>query len=64
MFQERCLTRIYSVLTWYKENWSFIENENLTSSLVNDIKQEIKRLLEAINSQVNTPQRLRRAQSD
>ncbi|XP_050993640.1 interleukin-6 [Labeo rohita] len=49
---ERCLKRIYSVLTWYKENWSFIENENLTSSLVNDIKHGTKRLLEAINSQL------------
>ncbi|XP_073689011.1 interleukin-6 [Garra rufa] len=49
---ERCLSRIYSVLTWYKENWSFIENENLTSNLVNDIKHETKRLLEAINSQL------------
>uniref|UniRef100_A0A8C2C6R1 Interleukin-6 n=1 Tax=Cyprinus carpio TaxID=7962 RepID=A0A8C2C6R1_CYPCA len=47
-----CLSRIYSVLTWYKENWSFIENENLTSSLVNDIKHGTKRLLEAINSQL------------
>lgn len=56
MFQERCLGRIYSVLTWYKENWNYIEKENLTSNLVNDIKHETKRLLEAINSQVNTPE--------
>ncbi|XP_067282318.1 interleukin-6 isoform X2 [Pseudorasbora parva] len=49
---ERCLGRIYSVLTWYKENWSFIEKENLTSPQVNDIKYETKRLLEAINSQL------------
>ncbi|RXN10785.1 interleukin-6 [Labeo rohita] len=55
---ERCLKRIYSVLTWYKENWSFIENENLTSSLVNDIKHGTKRLLEAINSQVDPYSRL------
>lgn len=54
MFQERCLGRIYSVLTWYKENWNYIEKENLTSTLVNDIKHGTKRLLEAINSQVNT----------
>lgn len=53
---ERCLGRIYSVLTWYKENWDYIEKENLTSTLVNDIKHETKRLLEAINSQVNTPE--------
>lgn len=52
MFQERCLGRIYSVLTWYKENWDYIEKENLTSTLVNDIKHETKRLLEAINSQL------------
>ncbi|KAK2887734.1 hypothetical protein QQF64_013007 [Cirrhinus molitorella] len=49
---EQCLSRIYSILTWYKENWSFIENENLTSTLVNDIKHGTKRLLEAINSQL------------
>uniref|UniRef100_A0A8C1T8U2 Interleukin-6 n=1 Tax=Cyprinus carpio TaxID=7962 RepID=A0A8C1T8U2_CYPCA len=52
-----CLSRIYSVLTWYKENWSFIENENLTSSLVNDIKHGTKRLLEAINSQLQIADR-------
>ncbi|XDV33737.1 hypothetical protein PO909_004036, partial [Leuciscus waleckii] len=49
---ERCLGRIYSVLTWYKENWNYIEKENLTSTLVTDIKHETKRLLEAINSQL------------
>ncbi|XP_077050974.1 interleukin-6 [Siphateles boraxobius] len=49
---ERCLGRIYSVLTWYKENWNYIEKENLTSTLVNDIKHGTKRLLEAINSQL------------
>ncbi|NP_001248378.1 interleukin-6 precursor [Danio rerio] len=49
---ERCLTRIYSVLTWYKDNWNYIEKENLTSVLVNDIKHSTKRLLEAINSQL------------
>uniref|UniRef100_A0A8C1BG40 Interleukin-6 n=2 Tax=Cyprinus carpio TaxID=7962 RepID=A0A8C1BG40_CYPCA len=49
---ERCLSRIYSVLTWYRENWSFIEKENLTSSLVKDIKHASKRLLEALNSQL------------
>ncbi|KAF4100871.1 hypothetical protein G5714_019067 [Onychostoma macrolepis] len=47
-----CLSHIYSVLTWYKDNWSFIENENLTSSLANNIKLGTKRLLEAINSQL------------
>uniref|UniRef100_A0A671Q4M1 Interleukin-6 n=1 Tax=Sinocyclocheilus anshuiensis TaxID=1608454 RepID=A0A671Q4M1_9TELE len=49
---ERCLSRIYSVLTWYKENWSFMEKENLTWSLVKDIKHGSKRLLEALNSQL------------
>ncbi|XP_067217713.1 interleukin-6 [Chanodichthys erythropterus] len=49
---ERCLKRIYSVLTWYKENWNYIEKENLTSNMVNNIKHETKRLLEAINSQL------------
>ncbi|ROI69372.1 Interleukin-6 [Anabarilius grahami] len=49
---ERCLGRIYSVLTWYKENWNYIEKENLTSNLANDIKHKTKRLLEAINSQL------------
>ncbi|XP_059411575.1 interleukin-6 [Carassius carassius] len=49
---DSCLVRIYSVLTWYKENWGFIEKENLTSSLVNDVKHGTKRLLEAINSQL------------
>ncbi|XP_026145065.1 interleukin-6-like [Carassius auratus] len=49
---DSCLGRIYSVLTWYKDNWSFIEKENLTSSLVNDVKHGTKRLLEAINSQL------------
>ncbi|KAK7124263.1 hypothetical protein R3I94_018584 [Phoxinus phoxinus] len=53
---ERCLGRIYSVLTWYKENWNYIEKENLTSTLVNDIKHATKRLLEAINSQVDEGQ--------
>ncbi|XP_016428412.1 interleukin-6 [Sinocyclocheilus rhinocerous] len=47
-----CLSRIYSILSWYEENWSLIENENLTSSLVKDIKRGTKRLLEAINSQL------------
>uniref|UniRef100_A0A672LYQ1 Interleukin-6 n=1 Tax=Sinocyclocheilus grahami TaxID=75366 RepID=A0A672LYQ1_SINGR len=51
-FSDLCLSRIYSVLSWYKENWSLIENENLTSSLVKDIKRGTKRLLEAINSQL------------
>ncbi|XP_026088085.1 uncharacterized protein LOC113069455 isoform X2 [Carassius auratus] len=49
---ERCLSRIYIVLSWYRENWSIIEKENLTSSLVKDVKHGSKRLLEAIHRQL------------
>ncbi|XP_051519448.1 interleukin-6-like [Myxocyprinus asiaticus] len=49
---ERCLRRIYSVLMWYKEHMSYIERENLTSTLINDVKHGTKRLLESINSQL------------
>ncbi|XP_051948267.1 interleukin-6-like [Xyrauchen texanus] len=49
---ERCLGRIYSVLTWYKNHMSYIERENLTSSLMNDAKYGTKRLLGSINIQL------------
>ncbi|XP_051992401.1 interleukin-6-like [Xyrauchen texanus] len=49
---ERCLRRIYSVLMWYKEHLSYTERENLTSTLMNNVKHGTKRLLECINSQV------------
>ncbi|XP_043089082.1 interleukin-6 isoform X4 [Puntigrus tetrazona] len=47
-----CLSRISGVLSWYKDHWSFVENENLTSSLVNGVRLSTKRLLEAIDSQL------------
>ncbi|XP_051527595.1 interleukin-6 [Myxocyprinus asiaticus] len=49
---ERCLGRIYSVLTWYKDHMSYIERENLTSTLMNDAKHRTKRLLDSINNQL------------
>ncbi|XP_043089081.1 interleukin-6 isoform X3 [Puntigrus tetrazona] len=49
-----CLSRISGVLSWYKDHWSFVENENLTSSLVNGVRLSTKRLLEAIDSQVRS----------
>lgn len=54
VFQERCLGRIYSVLMWYKEHMNYIERENLTQPLTNDVKHGTKRFLESIYSQVNT----------
>ncbi|XP_055076613.1 interleukin-6 [Misgurnus anguillicaudatus] len=51
---ERCLGRIYNVLMWYKENLNYIERENRTTTLMNNVKHEMKRLLESINSQLQS----------
>ncbi|TRY72872.1 hypothetical protein DNTS_021693 [Danionella cerebrum] len=47
-----CLQRIHSILTWYRENWSFIERENLTPELVKTTKLGTTRLLEAVQSKL------------
>lgn len=51
---ERCLGHIYNILMWYKENLNYIERENLTPTLMNNVKHEMKRLLESINSQLQS----------
>ncbi|KAA0709933.1 hypothetical protein E1301_Tti020257 [Triplophysa tibetana] len=56
VFQERCLGRLYSVLMWYEEHLSYIERENLTQTITNDVKHGTKRFLESIYSKVNTPE--------
>ncbi|KAA0709855.1 hypothetical protein E1301_Tti024231 [Triplophysa tibetana] len=54
--RERCLGRLYSVLMWYEEHLSYIERENLTQTITNDVKHGTKRFLESIYSKVNTPE--------